>query len=86
MTDGDTTRELSGAVPDADAYDDADFDPDAGETVTEDVTVALSLRVESGGEVVASDTVTDAATIVVENTAPSGEVTVGGDGEITFDG
>jgi len=85
VSDGDTTRTLSGAVTDADAYTSGDFAPERESTIRETLTVALGLAIEHEGETLATDRVTDTATVTVENTADAVSVELGGDGVVTFD-
>jgi len=43
------------------------------------------LTIEHEGETLATDRVTDTATVTVENTADAVSVELGGDGAVTFD-
>ena len=85
VTSTDTTRDLSAPITDADAFDASMFQPDAEETVTETVSLALRLTIEHDADVVAEALVDDTATIQVTNTADEIIAQLGGDGEITFE-
>ena len=84
-TDGEFTETLSAPVTDHEAFATSDFDPEAGQTATEEIAVALVLSVMDGGETKATAEVKDTATITVSNTAVSIELKAGGEGEITFE-
>ena len=86
VTETDTERDLSAPVTDAEPFDAAMFAPDPESTVSVDIHVALRLSIEHEGETVVDDLADDTATIEVTNESIALEATVGGEGEITFDG
>jgi hypothetical protein len=85
VTDGEFTENLTAPVTDHDAFSASDFAPAKGETVTEDVAVALTLSVMDGGTTKAADSIEYTATITVTNTAIQIELRAGGEGEIRFE-
>lgn len=85
VMDGQFSESLSGPVTDIDAYSQSDFAPAAGETVTEDIAIALTLSVMDGGATMVTAAVEDTATITVTNTGVNTTVALGGEGEITFE-
>ena len=59
--------DLSGRVVDADAWSAADFEVESGESITREIDVTVEFSVVDVDRVVASDSATDTAEIVVEH-------------------
>ena len=84
-TEAEQTRTLSAPLTDADAFDSADFAPDAETSVEHDVEVVLTFSVLDGSETLVQTSVSDTATVVVENETIDIEGAIGGTGEIRFE-
>jgi hypothetical protein len=78
------SREFSAPVTAADAWSEAAFEPE-NESVTQTVTVALSIAVSRDGATVASARVEEAVDITVRDTAHGAEASIGGDGSVRFE-
>ena len=84
-TEAEQTRTLSVPLTDADAFDSADFAPDAETSVEHDVEVVLTFSVLDGSETLVQTSVSDTATVVIENETIDIEGAIGGTGEIRFE-
>ena len=80
-TELENTTDLSGRVVDSPAWSLSDFEAPSGETITRTVEVGVRFSVIDGDSVVAGDTATDTAEIVVEYPT-DGVASVGMVGEI----
>ena len=54
-------------------------------TVEYELDIEVGITVLDGDDEIATDTATDTATVLVENTADGTEVSIGGDGDIRFE-
>ena len=68
-----------------DAFAADDFQPEAETTVEYELDIEVGITVLDGDDEIATDTATDTATVLVENTADGTEVSIGGDGDIRFE-
>ena len=84
-TEAEQTRTLSAPLTDADAFESADFAPDAETSVEHDVEVVLTFSVLDGSETLVQTSVSDMATVTVENETIDIEGSIGGEGEIRFE-
>ena len=84
-TEAEQTRTLSVPVTDADAFESADFAPDAETSVEHDVEVVLTFSVLDGSETLVQTSVSDMATVTVENETIDIEGAIGGEAEIRFE-
>ena len=84
-TEAEQTRTLSAPLTDADAFDSADFAPDAETSVEHDVEVVLTFSVLDGSETLVQTSVSDTATVVIENETIDIDGSIGGTGEIRFE-
>ena len=84
-TEAEQTRTLSVPVTDADAFESADFAPDAETSVEHDVEVVLTFSVMDGSETLVQTSVSDMATVTVQNETIDIEGSIGGEGEIRFE-
>ena len=84
-TEAEQTRTLSVPLTDADAFDSADFAPDAETSVEHDVEVVLTFSVMDGSETLVQTSVSDTATVTVENETIDIEGAIGGEAEIRFE-
>ena len=84
-TEAEQTRTLSAPLTDADAFDSDDFAPDAETSVEHDVEVVLTFSVLDGSETLVQTSVSDTATVTVQNETIDIEGSIGGTGEIRFE-
>ena len=84
-TEAEQTRTLSAPLTDADAFDSDDFAPDAETSVEHDVEVVLTFSVMDGSETLVQTSVSDTATVVIENETIDIDGSIGGTGEIRFE-
>jgi len=77
------TTELTGRVVDSDAFGASDFSVARGDSTTVDVPVTVRFAVIDGEEVVAEDTASQTAAVVVEHPDDEQYATVGGVAQIT---
>lgn len=83
-TELENTTDVSGRVLDSSAYEQADFAVEPGTEKTVDVTVGIRFEVRaSGGEVLASDTGQDTATVRLVSPTDGTYATIGGSATIS---
>ena len=61
------------------------FQPEAETTVEYELDIEVGITVLDGDDEIATDTATDTATVLVENTADGTEVSIGGEGSLGFE-
>ena len=78
-------REFGASLLDHDAFEADDFQPDAETTVEYELDIEVGITILDGDDEIATDTATDTATVLVENTADGTEVSIGGGGTLGFE-
>ena len=61
------------------------FQPEAETTVEYELDIEVGITVLDGDDEIATDTASDTATVLVENTADGTEVSIGGEGTLAFE-